>query len=222
MSNTNNPIDTRRMIRPLFMTPDGKSPLPTKRYYDIFTLVLTQIVFAYTVAPFYLLSFSNTMTVWARVYFYTLIGVAASFALFSRSLPFRAMLVKRVNAHQTSASTPIDPATIEKEAREEAKREGLLRRESSESVSTNSTHGRRAPTLGIADDPEAEIDEIVAEVRREFEERRRRGSMMQSFDVRKAVQAKFKEFQEDAPRKFEELKRSAQGMGQGSAGRKAQ
>ncbi|KAF2659020.1 MBOAT-domain-containing protein [Lophiostoma macrostomum CBS 122681] len=194
----------RRLIRPLFMSPDGKTPLPSKRYYDIFTLILTQTVFAFTVAPFIFLYFSTTMIVWSRVYFYTLLGVAASFAAFSRSLPIRKELVTRVNAHQapatpTSTTAGVDVASIEKAAREEAKREGLLRRESSESVAPSSLAGgssaaRRAPTLGIADDPEAEIDEIVAEVRREIEDRKRRGSLVQGFDVRSAVQAKFREF----------------------------
>jgi lysophospholipid acyltransferase len=190
------------------MSPDGKTPLPSKRYYDIFTLILTQTVFAYTVAPFIFLYFSTTMIVWSRVYFYTLLGVAASFAAFSRSLPIRKELVKRVNAHQapatssTSTTTGVDVASIEAAAREEAKLEGLKRRESSESVAASSmsgvSSGRRAPTLGIADDPEADIDEIVAEVKREIEERKRRGSLVQGFDVRSAVQAKFREFGQSA------------------------
>jgi lysophospholipid acyltransferase len=180
------------MIRPLFMTPDGKSPLPSKKYYDIFSAVITQTCFAYVVAPFILLGFSDTIKVWARVYFYTLIGVAASFALFSRSLPFRKELVKRQSAR---APQPYyDESAIEKAAREEIRRERLTRTNSADSIASHA----KMPLLGIADDPEAEIDEIVAEVKAEIEQRRRRGSLMQGFDVKKAVQQKLAQFNKKA------------------------
>jgi lysophospholipid acyltransferase len=173
------------------MTPDGKSPLPTKMYYDVLTTILTQIIFAYTVAPFILLGFSDTMKVWARVYFYTFIALGASFAMFTRSLPVRKQLVQR----QAARLPPVDPATfnesaIEKAAREEVAKESLARTNSQDSVA-----GRKVPMLGIADDPEAEIDEIVREVKAEIAERRRRGSLVQGFDVKKAVQEKLKQFQ---------------------------
>lgn len=179
------------MIRPFFLAPDGKTSLPSKRYYDIFTIILTQVVFGFTVAPFILLSFSATMLVWARVYFYTLFGVAASFALFSRSLPFRKELVKR-QSDRLNASTTAD-SNIQEVAKEEVVKDHK-RRELHRTESTDPGF-RRAPTLGIADDPEAEIDEIVSEVKREIEERKRRGSLVQGFDVRKAVEEKLKEFQ---------------------------
>ncbi|CAG5176041.1 uncharacterized protein ALTATR162_LOCUS8283 [Alternaria atra] len=181
----------RRLIRPLFMTPDGKSPLPSKKYYDLFTVFLTQTVFAYVVAPFILLGFSDTIKVWARVYFYTLIGVAASFALFSRSFPFRKQLVQRQSARTPSAAAnPYSDPAIKKAAREEIRRERLARTNSADSVTSHA----KMPLLGIADDPEAEIDEIVAEVKAEIEQRKRRGSVMQGFDVKKAVQEKLKQF----------------------------
>lgn len=173
------------------MTPDGKSPLPSKKYYDFFTVFLTQTVFAYVVAPFILLGFSDTIKVWARVYFYALIGVAASFALFSRSFPFRKRLVQLQLARTppTATNTYDDPA-IKKAAREEIQRERLARTNSADSVTSHA----KMPLLGIADDPEAEIDEIVAEVKAEIEQRKRRGSVMQGFDVKKAVQEKLKQF----------------------------
>ncbi|KAF2680133.1 MBOAT family protein-like protein [Lentithecium fluviatile CBS 122367] len=189
--------NARRMIRPLFLSPDGKTPLPSKRYYDIFTFLITQAAFAYTVAPFILLSFSSTIQVWARVYFYTLLGVAASFALFSRSLPFRKQLVARQSARvspapATSASTL--HSNIEKVAQEEVLKD--KERLELQRTKSNEPGYRRAPTLGIADDPELEIDEIIAEVKKEFEERRRRGSLVQGFDVKKTVEQKLKEFKE--------------------------
>ncbi|KAF2738652.1 MBOAT family protein-like protein [Polyplosphaeria fusca] len=178
----------RRLVRPLFMSPDGKTPLATKKYYDIFTRVITQVAFAFTVSPFIFLTLSASLKVWARVYFYTLIGVAFSFAFFSRSLPFRKMLIKK----QSDRQPPVDVGSeVEKVAREEAKREKLVRMESTDTVGG----ARRAPTLGLPDDPEAEIDEIVAEVKREIDDRRRRGSLVQGFDIKKAVDQKLKEFQ---------------------------
>jgi len=182
----------RRMIRPLFLTVDGKSPLPTKKYYDLFTTVLTQLVFSFVVTPFILLGFSDTIKVWARVYFYTLIGVGASFALFSRSLPFRRQIVQLQSARVSAAApSTVDGPLIEKAAREAVKLQRLQRTNSQESVAGQ----RKVPVLGIADDPEAEIDEIVKEVKAEIEERKRRGSVMQGFDVKKAVQEKLKQFQ---------------------------
>jgi lysophospholipid acyltransferase len=182
----NNSPDARRLVRPLFMTPDGKNPLPSKQYYDIFTIFLTQSAFAFTVAPFILLGFRDTLLVWSRVYFYTLIGTAISFALFSKNLPVRSYLTKM----QADRVSEFDEQGIEKvvtQELEKERREQLLRRESVE-------HLGSAPMLGIADDPEAEIDEIVAEVKREMMERRRRGSLMQGFDVKRAVEEQLKKF----------------------------
>jgi lysophospholipid acyltransferase len=97
------------------------------------------------------------------------------------------MLIKR----QTDRQPTDIGGEVEKVAREEAKREKLIRMESTDTMSS----ARRAPTLGLPDDPEAEIDDIVAEVKKEIEERRRRGSLVQGFDVRKAVEEKLEEFQ---------------------------
>jgi lysophospholipid acyltransferase len=188
MTITKSTLDGRRLIRPFFLTPDGKTPLPTKQYYDIITTIVTQIIFAFVVAPFILLGFSDTLTVWARVYFYTLVGIAISFAAFSRNLPIRKELVQRQAARAPPVSAaPIDDSTIEKAAREEITREKLARTNSQDSVLST-----KMPLHGIADDPEAEIDEIVREVKAEIEERKRRGSI--SFDVKKAVQEKLKQF----------------------------
>lgn len=177
------------MVRPLFLSVDGKTSLPTKIYYDIFTFLLTQLAFSFTVAPFILLGFSDTLKVWARVYFYTLIGVAGCFGLFSRSLPFRKQLQQRQSARApATAAVDRDLSNIEQIAKEEIKRDNLR------TDSTTSATSRKAPTLGIADDPEAELDAIVAQVKREIAERKRRGSALQGFDVKVAVQEKIKEF----------------------------
>jgi lysophospholipid acyltransferase len=182
-------LDARRMIRPLFLTADGKGDLPSKKYYDVFTAILTQATFAFTVAPFILLDFSDTVKVWSRVYFYVLLGVAASFALFSRSLPFRKQLVQRQAVRVAPvAAAELDASSVEKVAREEMDRISRV----NSGASTASSW--KAPTLGISDDPEAEIAEIIAGVNKEIADRRRRGSMLQGFNVKQAVQQKMKEF----------------------------
>lgn len=178
-------------MRPLFLAADGKTSLSTKVCYDVFTFFLTQLAFSFTVAPFILLGFSDTLMVWARVYFYTLIGVAGCFGLFSRSLPFRRQLQQRQSLR--TAPTPavdLDVSNIEQIAKEEIKKDNLTRTNSMAST----TSSRRAPTLGIADDPEAELDAIVAQVKREIADRKRRGSALQGFDVKAAIQEKIKEF----------------------------
>lgn len=68
--------DSRRLLRPFFLDSDGATPLPNKRYYDAFSWLVTQLAFSFTVGPFILLSFHDSMLVWARVYFYCIVGVA--------------------------------------------------------------------------------------------------------------------------------------------------
>jgi lysophospholipid acyltransferase len=113
--------------------------------------------------PFIFLTFTASMTIWARVYFYCLIGVAVCVGvIFSPAKQwFQAQLKKR------------NKGKIE------------------EVVKAEQAKGRvqRAPTLGLPDDPEAEMEEIVAEVRKEIEERRKRGVSV-GMDIRKAVEEK--------------------------------
>lgn len=181
----------RRLVRPLFLAADGKSSLPSKIYYDVFTFLLTQAAFSFTVAPFILLGFSDTLKVWSRVYFYTLIGVAGSYGIFSRSLPIRKHLQQRQSARTAPTSAAeLDVSSIETIAKEEIKKDNLSRTNTTSSIASS----MKAPTLGIADDPEAELDAIVAQVKRDITERKRRGSTLQGFDVKTAIQQKIKEF----------------------------
>ncbi|KAJ5715089.1 uncharacterized protein N7483_012270 [Penicillium malachiteum] len=68
----------RRYVRPFFLTPDGSKPTPYKRYYNIASWAATQLTLGFTVMPFILLSFSESMAVWSRVYFYGIIGTIGS------------------------------------------------------------------------------------------------------------------------------------------------
>ena len=130
-----------------------------KRYYDIFTWFLTHAAFSFTVAPFYLLTLPNSLAVWARVYFYAVVGVAVSFGLFST--PAKAYLVKELKKRNPELAAG-------KESRP-----GLERTESKDSMRT---------TLGVPNDPEREVDEIVAEVKKEIETLKKRGVHVRSDD----------------------------------------
>lgn len=58
----------RRHVRPFFMSADQNTPGPYKKAYDLFGLVVTQLSFAYIVAPFIILDFKNSLLLWSRVY----------------------------------------------------------------------------------------------------------------------------------------------------------
>ncbi|CAN6627153.1 lysophospholipid acyltransferase [Trichomonascus vanleenenianus] len=62
--------DFRRHIRPIFMEPDGVTPGPHKRYYDIVSWFVTQLSFGYLIQPFALLDLKPSLKVWSSVYFY--------------------------------------------------------------------------------------------------------------------------------------------------------
>jgi len=156
--------DGRRLLRPLFLEADGKTPTPNKRYYDIFTWFVTQVAFAFAVSPFIILDFASCIKVWGRVYFYAIIGTAACFGFLQS--PGRKWLQEQVKK-RTGAEKP-----------------GLERVKSVE----------RMPTLGMPDDPERAVDEIVQEVKAEIERRRAEG--IQLPDVRELIRQKLEEGRE--------------------------
>jgi lysophospholipid acyltransferase len=143
-------LDGRRLVRPFFMTKDGKSPTPTKRYYDIFTWFITQFAFCFVTAPFNVLTFSSAVKVWSRVYFYGLVGVGLCFAfLYSPGRPRLAAQLRKRNGVEG--------------------RPGLER-----AVSADSAKMPPGGTLGLPDDPEKELQEVIREVQEEIARRRRR------------------------------------------------
>ena len=131
------------------MAPDGQRPLPSKRYYDIFSYLATQTAFCFVTAPFVILSFPESLLVWARVYFYTIIGVAVSIAFFaSPAKPWLNQQLKQRNR-----------PTLQRK-----------RTDSQESIASH-------PILGLPNDPAKEFDEAFQEAKAEVEARRRRGSI---------------------------------------------
>ena len=84
----------RRYVRPFFLTPSGV-PLPSKRAYDFFSYLVTQLSFSFTVAAFILLSLPECLKAWASVWFYCPIGVALSMAFFAS--PAKAWLIRQLS-----------------------------------------------------------------------------------------------------------------------------
>jgi len=138
--------NSRRLLRPFFLSPDGTKPTPYKRYYDLFTLVTTHLVFDFTTAPFILLSIPRILRVWRLMYFYPAIGVFLC-SVFLAS-PGKRWLSKKVKAHQGVAGRP-----------------GLGKR-------NDSMESLQGATLGVPVDPERElelmVEEVMEEVRRRF------------------------------------------------------
>ncbi|EAW08634.1 lysophospholipid acyltransferase [Aspergillus clavatus NRRL 1] len=136
----------RRYIRPFFLTPDGSQPLPSKRYYDVFSWLVTQLTMSFVVMPFIFLSFSSSIQVWSSVYYYGIIGNILAIIFFAS--PAKGYLIRALKKR----SKPSMARTISAESLQE-------------------------PTLGLPNDPAQEIEDVVQEIRAEFEARRRRGSV---------------------------------------------
>lgn len=154
-------LDSRRLLRPFFFTPDGSKPTKYKPYYDVFTWLVTQLAFSFTTTPFILLTIHDSVLVWARVYFYCIIGVAA-LNIFLLT-PGKTWLAKKVKARST--------------------RPDLKRNESQESL--------QGATLGVPVDPGKEYDEMVDEIVEEVKRRREKGVAVggpEGLELRKLVE----------------------------------
>ncbi|KAL4818213.1 MBOAT, membrane-bound O-acyltransferase family-domain-containing protein [Aspergillus spinulosporus] len=138
----------RRYVRPFFLSTDGTTPGPYKRYYDIVSWLVTQAVMSFVVLPFIYLSFSDSIHVWGSVYYYGIIAVAASLAFFSS--PAKGFLIKKLKSRADRPKASRSPST--------------------ESI--------QEPTLGLPDDAIKEFDDVVQEIRSEIESRRRKGSVV--------------------------------------------
>lgn len=147
-------------MRPFFLTSDGSHPTQYKRYYDILSWLVTQAAFSFTVAPFILLTFSDSFAAWSRVYFYCIIGATASLGFFAS--PAQGWLKGRLDRR----NTPYLRKTI-----------------SQESV--------RGPTMGLPEDPSQDLDEIIEEVKREIETRKKTSRSIGQ-DLRETVQERLK------------------------------
>jgi lysophospholipid acyltransferase len=86
--------------------------------------------------------------VWARVYFYAVIGTALSTAFFAS--PAKAFLITKLNER---AGSP-----------------GPLKRTQSQESMAN-----KEPVLGLPSNPQEDLEELVLEVRMEMEMRQKKG-----------------------------------------------
>ncbi|KAF7162250.1 hypothetical protein CNMCM5623_007645 [Aspergillus felis] len=131
----------RRYVRPFFLTPDGAKPLPTKRYYDIFSWLATQLTMSFVVMPFIFLSFSSSIQVWRSVYFYGVVGNILSIIFFGspakgylvrslkkRNRPHIPRTVSMESIQQPTLGLPNDPAREIDDAVQEIKAELEARR----------------------------------------------------------------------------------------------
>jgi lysophospholipid acyltransferase len=135
----------RRHLRPFFMDPVSGKPLPSKRYYDVLTYFVTQLSFSFATVPFLILSFSDSLWAWTRVYNYALIWTVATLAFFAS--PGKVMIKKKLEQRAGRANAR------------------LVR-----SISTDSLTGKE-PILGISKDLEQDFNEAMEEIRNEVEAR---------------------------------------------------
>lgn len=147
----------RRYVRPFFLTPDGSKPTKYKIYYDVVGYVVTQVAFSFTTAPFVVLGWNDSLKVWARVYFYAVIGVALSMAFFAspakryltkkldkRNHPYVRKTIAQETQYPPSLGLPNDPGREIDEAIEEIKQEVETRRRRGSKVTMPSGEGLRA------------------------------------------------------------------------------
>lgn len=111
----------------------------TKVYYDAFSIVVTQLTFAFIMAPFLVLSFSGSLHVWGQMYFYPIIATALSIAFFSS--PGKQLLRTKLEQRQ-------------------ARLGGKLARSTSQESLTS-----KEPAYGVSADPQRDLTEIVDEIK---------------------------------------------------------
>ena len=139
-------------MRPFFLTPDGQRPTQYKLYYDILSYLTTQLAFTFTTAPFILLSLQSSIQVWARVYFYAIIGTAAMMAFFAS--PAKSWLVQQLKARNQDQEAKTVPKG---------------------SSTSSPMKEKNSQLLGLPNHPGRDVDEVVKEIREEVQARRRRG-----------------------------------------------
>ncbi|KAL8941895.1 MAG: hypothetical protein Q9211_001629 [Gyalolechia sp. 1 TL-2023] len=170
----------RRHVRPFFLTPDGQRPTQYKIYYDILSYLVTQSAFCFATAPFVLLTLPSSLLVWSRVYFYTVLGTAASMAFFAS--PAKPWLIKRLDARNKVAKQ------WQKEGQQQQQQQQRQALPPGQQKADNPPMGP-----GLPSDPGKELDDAVKEIREEVEARRKKGvsvSMPTGKDMKAAVEDK--------------------------------
>ncbi|KAL2145974.1 hypothetical protein VTI28DRAFT_5631 [Corynascus sepedonium] len=149
----------RRSFRPFFVDPKTGANLPSKKYYDIASWLTTQLTFSFAAAPFLILSFSDSLLAWSRVYFYAIIGTAGLMAFFAS--PAKVHLKKKIEKRNAKAGVNGNGNTGK------GGDDKLSRSTSSESLAS------RTPVMGITQDLGKEFNDAMSEIRA-FEEQKRK------------------------------------------------
>ncbi|KAK0711165.1 MBOAT, membrane-bound O-acyltransferase family-domain-containing protein [Lasiosphaeris hirsuta] len=160
----------RRYFRPFFLDPKTQTPLATKKYYDFFSWLTTQLAMNFTTAPFLILTLSGSLAAWSRLYFYAIIGTVASMVFFAS--PAKSQLRRILEQRAAKAGADADGLP---------KRQGLPR-----SISTDSLTSRE-PVLGLPQDPQLELDEALTEIRAEMEARRSEQAGRKAASAKKTI-----------------------------------
>lgn len=126
-------------MRPFFLDPMTGLGTSTKVYYDALSIIVTQLTFAFIVAPFLVLSFSGSLQVWGQLYFYPIIAIALSIAFFSS--PGKQLLRKKLEERQGKLGGRLARSTSQ---------ESLMCKE---------------PVYGVSADPQRDLSEIVDEIK---------------------------------------------------------
>ncbi|QLG74367.1 hypothetical protein HG535_0G02510 [Zygotorulaspora mrakii] len=103
----------RRNFRPMFLSKDGKTPLPYKWVYDAICFYVIKLAFGYLVQPFIILDLGKSLQAWKSVYFYIHIGVAASLFLFRG--PYARKIIKFCQSKQPKEVALNEQRKLEKE-----------------------------------------------------------------------------------------------------------
>ncbi|KKF92231.1 Lysophospholipid acyltransferase [Ceratocystis platani] len=138
----------RRYVRPFFLDPHTGKPTPNKKIYDFICPIATQLIFSFVVVPFLVLSFRDSWEVWRRLHYFAIVGVQLVMVFFAS--PAKGFLRKQLETRQAKG-------------RFFGPRPSLSRNASTDSVS--STH----PVLGVADNIEKDVTEMVEEIKAEIE-----------------------------------------------------
>ncbi|KAK2749457.1 lysophospholipid acyltransferase [Myotisia sp. PD_48] len=178
----------RRHIRPFFLSPDGTAPTTHKKYYDILGWLSTRLVMDFTIAPFILLGFADSITLWARVHFYGLLVIILSSAFFaSPGKKYLSKYLHQRNKAQTLRETKAETARQYDSTRsgdaagavaaDAARARAKAQAEEARTTQQESSE-EQLPSLGLPDDLAQDVDDAVQEMKKEIEMRRRRGSIV--------------------------------------------
>ncbi|KAJ9639573.1 Lysophospholipid acyltransferase [Knufia peltigerae] len=133
--------NSRRYIRPFFLTPDGTKSTKYKIYYDIAGYLVTQFTFSFVTAPFVILGFNDSLKAWGRVYFYAIVEIGVAMAFFAspakkwlvakldkRNHPYIRKTVSQETNYPPLLGLPSDPGREIDEAIDEIRQEVETRR----------------------------------------------------------------------------------------------